>query len=333
MSGRTVVVSMGQVRHLVPMKDCIRLQEDVFRLSASGRAWEGASAWTLPDAVPMAHPRAAKMMLGGIEPDWWGIKTLAHSDGTPQTKRRMQILSLFHAESLLPAALIEANYLGYLRTGAASAVATRHLARPDARVLGVLGTGAVVRFAVCAHVALGWPIERIVLYSPSAERREQYAHELRDRHGLAVEAVEDVDEAVRRAEILISGTGAGRPAFDPQLLLPGAHVNAMGHRAELDHRIFEIARTIADDRANAIANGKLSVAIRAGAATADVIAASLGEVVAGERPGRSSERDITLFDSSGVTFQDIAVGIHVWRLARERGIGERVELDTDADMW
>lgn len=333
MSGPTLVLSMGQVRDLVTMDDCIRLQEDVFRLNAAGRAWEGTSAWTLPDAAAMAHPRAAKTMVGGIEPNWWGVKMIGFSAGTPQTRRRMQVLALFHTESLRPAALIEANYLGYLRTGAASAVATRHLARPQARTLGVLGTGAVARFALDAHVALGHPFERVLLYSPSAERREGYAREVRARHSLAVETADTVDDVVRRAEVLISGTAATQPAFDARLLQAGTHVNALGHREELEHRIFGLARTIADDRAAAAGNGKLSSAIRAGAATADAIAATLGEVVAGDRVGRTSERDVTLFDSSGVTFQDVAVGVHVWRLARERGIGDRVELDTDADMW
>lgn len=332
MSGRTLVLSMAQVRDLVSMEDCIRLQEDVFRLSASGEAWEGTSAWTMPDAA-MAHPRAAKTMVGGIEPDWWGVKMVAFSDGAPEAKRRMQVLALFHAESLVPAAVIEANHLGYLRTGAAAAVATRHLARRDARVVGVLGTGAVARFAVRAHLALGWPVERLLLYSPSQERRAAYARELRERDGLAVEVARTVEEVVPHAEVLISGTASSRPAFAAELVRPGTHVNALGHRAELDLDLFGIARTIADERANAAGNGKLSVAIDAGVATADAIDATLGEVVAGRRPGRESDSDVTLFDSSGVTFQDIAVAAHVWRLARERGVGDAVELDTDAPMW
>jgi ornithine cyclodeaminase/alanine dehydrogenase-like protein (mu-crystallin family) len=332
-SGRTAVLSMEEVKSLVSVEECIGLQEDVFRMAASGLAWDGASAWAHPDAARMVHPRAAKMTLGGIEPDWWGIKMIGFSEGTPETKRRMQILALFEAESLLPRALVEANYLGYLRTGAAAAVATKHLARPDARVVGVLGTGAVARFAVRAHVALGTAVERLLLYSPSAERRDEYARELREAHDLEVTTVDAAADAVREADVLITGTASPEPVFDASVVRSGAHVNALGHRAELDGRIFARARTIADDRANAVRNGKLGTAVRAGLAGEDAAAASLGEVIAGGEVGRRTDEEITLFDSSGLTFQDIAVGVHVVRRAAELSVGDAVEFDTDGQMW
>ena len=331
--GRTLIIPMQQVKDLLTMEACLRLQEEVFEMSASGRAWEGASAWAHPGVAAMAHPRSAKMMLGGMEPDWWAIKMIAFSEGNVATKRRMQILALFEAESLLPAAMIEANYLGYMRTGAAGAVATRHLARPDARVIGVLGSGAVSRFAVEAHMALGRDVEKICLFSPSAERMSSFARDIRERYPVDVETFSTADDVARRAEILITGTAGGSPAFDPTVLAPGTHVNALGHRAELDHRIFSIARTIADEKANAIANGKLSTAIAAGAADADAVAASLGEVIAGHRPGRRSESEITLFDSCGLTFQDIAACVHVRELVLERQTEQMVEFDTDMAMW
>ncbi|MFD1506938.1 ornithine cyclodeaminase family protein [Georgenia yuyongxinii] len=331
--GATLVIPMQQVKDLLSVEECVRLQEEVFGLSASGRAWEGASAWARPEVAAMAHPRSAKMMLGGIEPDWWGIKMIAFSDGDVDAKRRMAIVTLFEAESLLPAAIIEANYLGYMRTGAAGAVATRHLARPDARVIGVLGSGAVSRFSVDAHLALGRDVDKICLFSPSAERAARFAADIRQRHGVDVETFGTADDVARRAEILITGTGAGTPAFDPTVLAPGTHVSAMGHQGELDPRIFSMARTIADEKANAVAHGKLSTAIAAGAADAEVVAASLGDVIAGARPGRRSESEITLFDSSGLTFQDIAVGVYLRERVLERELQQMVEIDTDKAMW
>ena len=324
---------MQQVKEALSVEECVRLQEEVFEMSASGRAWEGASAWARPEVATMAHPRSAKMMLGGMEPHWWAVKMIAFSGGDVDTKRRMAIVTLFEAESLLPAAIIEANYLGYMRTGAAGAVATRHLARPDAQVIGVLGSGAVSRFSVDAHMALGRDVQKICLFSPSAERAGRFARDIRKRHGVDVETFGTADDVARRAEILITGTAVGRPAFDPTVLMPGTHVNAMGHQGELDHRIFSMARTIADEKANATANGKLSTAIAAGAADADVVVASVGEVIAGARPGRRSESEITLFDSSGLTFQDIAVGVHVRERVLERKLGQMVEIETDRAMW
>ena len=331
--GRTLTLSMRDVKELLTMDDCVGIQEHVFAENGHGRAWNGENTWIHPQDYPMTHPGTGKMMCGGIEPDWWGMKLLGTRDGDPDGRNRMQVLLLFRAETLLPVAVIEANYLGHIRTGAGAAIATKYLARKDARKVGVLGTGATARFALLAHKSLGWPVESVQVYSRSEARRAAYVEEIGAQTGYAIEALDDPEAVVRGAEILITGTASTTPAFDVDWVQPGTHINAMGQRQETPGELFKRARNIGDEAAIATADGKMSVAIANGDITAADAHGGLGEVVAGVVPGRTSEDEITVFDSSGLTVQDIATGVHVWKLAQERGLGTPVELHHDDALW
>jgi alanine dehydrogenase len=330
---RTLTLSMRDVKELLSMEDSLRIQEHVFAENGHGRAWNGGNTWIHPEDQPMTYPGTGKMMCGGIEPDWWGMKLLGTRDGDPDGRNRMQVLLLFKAETLLPVAMIEANYLGHMRTGAGAAIATKYLAREDARRVGVLGTGATARFALLAHHAMGRPIDVVQVYSRSEERRAAYVEEMGEQTGYAIEALSDPEEVVRGAEILITGTASHSPALEVDWVQPGTHINAMGQRQEIPGELFLKARNIGDEAKIATADGKMSVAIADGIITAEHAHGGLGEVVAGLKPGRTSDDEITVFDSSGLTVQDIAVGVHVWELARERGRGSAVELHHDDALW
>jgi alanine dehydrogenase len=332
-NGRTLNLSMRDVKSLLTMADCIPLQEEVFRQNGLGEAWNGPNAWVFADPDVMTHPGTGKMMCGGIEPEWWGMKLLGTREGGPDDRNRMQLLALFRAETLLPVAIMEANYLGHVRTGAGAAIATKHLARPEARTIGVLGAGATARFALLAHAAMGWEVDRVLIYSRSPENRAAYAKEMHEQTGYDIEVMDDPEPVVRAAEILITGTGSPAAALQADWVQPGTHVNAMGQRQEIDVELFKRARNIADEVPIATSDGKLSVGIAAGAITMDDAHAGLGEVVAGVKPGRESDDQITLFDSSGLAVQDIATGVHVWRLAQERGVGASVEFHHDDPLW
>jgi ornithine cyclodeaminase/alanine dehydrogenase-like protein (mu-crystallin family) len=230
--GRTLNLSMRDVKSLLTMADCIPIQEEVFRRNGEGTAWNGPNAWVFADPQLMTHPGTGKMMCGGVEPDWWGMKLLGTREGGPDDRNRMQLLALFRAETLLPVAVMEANYLGHVRTGAGAAIATKYLARRDARTIGVLGAGATARFALLAHHALGWPVEKVYIYSRSPENRQAYVEEMGAQTGFSIEALDGPEEVVRRAEILITGTGSPAPALKADWVQPGTHVNAVPARAQ-----------------------------------------------------------------------------------------------------
>ncbi len=333
MENRTLSLSMRDVKELLTMEDCVPIQEEVFRQNGDGTAWNGENAWIYPDSDLMTYPGTGKMMSGGIEPDWWGMKLLGTREGDPDARHRMQILALFRAETLLPVALMEANYLGHVRTGAGAAVATKYLARAGARTVGVLGTGATARFALHAHRAMGWPITKVYVYSRSPQHRTEFVADMGALTGYEIEPIDDPQTVVSRAEILITGTASHSPAFDADWVQPGTHINAMGQREEIPPKLFTRSYNVADEIAIGTADGKLSVAIAAGAITKDDAHASLGEVVAGKKPGRNGDEQISILDSSGLTIQDIAAGVHTWKRAVEQGRGSSVEFHHDDPLW
>jgi ornithine cyclodeaminase/alanine dehydrogenase-like protein (mu-crystallin family) len=147
--------------------------------------------------------------------------------------------------------------------------------------------------------------------------------------GLPVEAVDDVRAAVEGVDVICAATSAADPIFDGSWLAPGTHINGIGshapHMRELDTTTVRRARLIVDLRDAALAEaGDIMIPIAAGDITAEHIVGELGEVVAGQVPGRTNDEEITLFKSEGVAIQDVSVAHAVYGVARERGIGQEI---------
>jgi ornithine cyclodeaminase/alanine dehydrogenase-like protein (mu-crystallin family) len=218
--------------------------------------------------------------------------------------------------------------MGQMRTGAASGVATRYLARADAATVGIFGTGTQAPTQLEAVCAVR-PIERVRAFSPTRLHRERFAAEMSERLGLPVEAVDAPRDVVRDADVVITITKAAEPLFDGDRLSPGTHVNAAGsNRAraqEIDARTVERANVIAiDDRAQGrVEAGDLLAAERQGVLRWDEVV-ELGRVVAGAHPGRRDEASITLFESLGVAIEDVAIARRVYEKALAAGAGERL---------
>ena len=332
MSDGTLILSARDVKSLLTMEDCIATQEEVFALHAQGKTWSGRNAWIHPDGKIQTYPAQGKMMTGGIEPDWWGAKKAFYGEYDPAGRRRVQILEIFETTTLRPVSIMDCMYIGNVRTGAAAAVATKYLARKDARIIGVLGSGATAWFSLLAHRAIDWPASTVYVYSRS-ERRHSFAREMQTRTGYQVVPLEDPEAVVRQADILITGAATRAPILEACWVQPGTHVNAMGEKYEIDPKLCGLAKNVADEVDTAVRDGKLSVAIGSRMVTADAVWASLGELVAGMKPGRTSDEEITLFDSSGLCVQDLAAGLHVWKRALEKRVGQIVQFCHDEPLW
>ena len=333
MSRDSLVISGKDIRKLLTMEDDVVTQEKLFSLNAQGKAWCGETAWIQPDSKVQTYPAEGKMMTGGIEPDWWGVKNIFYGEYDPDGRRRIAILTIFDAKTLCPVAIMECLYILNVRTGAGAAVATKHLARKDARVIGVLGSGATAWFSLLAHRAIDWPASKVQIYSRSEERRNTFAEKMSSETGYNVVPVDSAEKVVREAEILITGTATLEPVLEADWVQPGTHVNAMGQKWEIDPQLYTRTKNVGDEAMTGITDGKLSVAIEAGVITKEAMHAGLGEVIEGMKSGRTSEGEITLFDSSGLCVQDIATGVHVYKLAQEQGIGRSVEFHHDEPLW
>jgi ornithine cyclodeaminase/alanine dehydrogenase-like protein (mu-crystallin family) len=319
----TRVLSMADVRALLSIEDAIGLQRDAFLALARGQTSSAPNSWLrLPGEqrgwlkLLAAHDETS----GGL-----GVKVLARFPRNPPGRNLGSLLLLFDDQDGTPLAVMDSVYITAVRTAAGAAVATEALARPAPSTMAMVGTGVLAWYTALAHRHVTPTIRRIVVYSRSAERRSAFAERVRTELGLECEAVDTVAAAVADAEVVVTATNAPEPVLLREHLAAGQHIAAIGIRTEIAPEALAACRVIGDGRAETLGDGKFSVALAAGAVTEDALGPDLGEVLDG-RPGRRSDDEITLFDSSGVAIQDLACAVHVLRAAQAAGAGTVVDL-------
>jgi ornithine cyclodeaminase len=235
------------------------------------------------------------------------------------------LVHLFSAASGVLRAVIEANRLGMMRTGAASGVATRWLARPDAEVAGVFGAGWQAEGHIEALCAVR-PLRRVKVYARHAERLAVFCQRLAERVGIEVIPAASPEETVRGSAIVSTITTSASPLFDAAWLSPGTQINAAGSnsliRRELGEDVLKrCAVIVVDSRGTALREaGDLLPALEKGGLHERQLI-ELGEVITGRHAGRSGAGDITLFESQGLAIQDLSLAVRLEALARERGFG------------
>jgi alanine dehydrogenase len=253
-----------------------------------------------------------------------------NADGPLPTHQAL--LGAFDPGTGEPVAVMDATAITALRTGAGSALSVRLLARDDARVLAIVGTGVQAR-SHAAAVALVRDFAEVRVAGRSAAKGEALAEELRAQ-GLPARAARSSEEAVRGADVVCATTHARDPVIRREWLAPGTHVTSVGYDPEgreLDDATVADALVVVESRETALAPAPagandLTQPIRDGVIGADHVHAEIGELVAGVRPGRTSPEQLTLYKSVGVAVQDAAAAALVLARARETGAGTRVAL-------
>jgi len=303
------------VKQLLTMDDALDAVEEAFRLQGLGRT----------DNRPRQRPRLERTMLqvmsAALPGIGFGLKAYTIASGGVRF-----VVLLWDEETGDLQAVIEAAYMGQMRTGAASGVATRHLARSDAATVGIFGTGTQAPTQLEAVCAVR-PIEHVWAYSPTPEHRRRFAAEMSERLDVTVDPVDTPRAAVTDADVVITITKAAEPLFDGDWLRPGVHVNAAGSNRpsarEIDLRTVERADLVTiDDRAQGrVEAGDLIAAVEQGALSWDRVV-ELGQIVAGTRKGRRAPDDVTLFESLGVAIEDVAVARRVVDKALRLDVGE-----------
>ena len=239
------------------------------------------------------------------------------------------VLPLFDADSGEPLAVFDGASLNPFKTGATGGVAIDELAPARADDLALFGSGPQARAQLKAAAAVR-ELERVEVYSPTAEHRMSFAAEMNERLDATVAAVASPSAAVEGADIVVTATNASEPVFDGDALEPGTHVTAMGQydpeRRELDETAIERATYVPDLRERALQDaGSFLYALEAGVVDEDHIHAELGEVVAGEAPGRTSEEEITVFDSGGTGIETVAGAYLLYEKGREADLGTAID--------
>lgn len=240
------------------------------------------------------------------------------------------LVYLFDAATGAMQAVIEADYLGMMRTGAASGMATRWLAREDAEVVGVFGAGWQAEGHIRALCAAR-PVRLVKVFSRKRDRLEAFCAKMRELTGVEVIAVSSSEEVVKGSDILGTVTTASLPLFEAEWVAHGTHINAAGSNALIRQEISEAllrrcSLISVDSVPTALAEaGDLLPLMEKGRLQARQLV-EIGEIIVGHRPGRSSGDEITIFESQGLAIQDLALGLRVLDAARRRGLGSELPL-------
>jgi ornithine cyclodeaminase/alanine dehydrogenase-like protein (mu-crystallin family) len=319
-----LVLGYDDVARLLPMEECIEVMEEALAALARGEMY-------LPLRFVVRPPGADGFM--GLMPSYrggerpaFGLKAINVIPDNPRLRgldAHQGGVLLSDGETGEPVAFLNASAITEIRTAAVSAVATRVLARAGARELAVLGAGVQARSHLEAMAVLGG-IERARIWSRTAEHASKLAQEA--DAPFPVEAVGSAEEAVAGADVIVTATAATEPVIRREWIADGAHINAVGaclpHVRELDTQTVADAAFFTDRRESAEQEaGDFVLAQKEGAVGPDHIRAELGEVVAEMAPGRSSEDEITIFESLGIAIEDLAAADHVVRRARAEGVG------------
>jgi ornithine cyclodeaminase/alanine dehydrogenase len=316
----TLLLTEHDVEQLLTMNIALDCVEAAFRALAV----EGA----------VNHPRRRLRLNGGMlhymaslipTQNVFGMKIYPTGPGPTNF-----LIPLYDARTAKLLALIEGDYLGQLRTGAASGVATKYMARDDARVLGLIGTGGQARTQLLAICAVR-PIERVLVFSRKPENRAEFVSAMQPHVRASIMAVDDPRAAIEPADVVATMTTATTPVFDGSWLAAGTHLNAAGsnhlRRREIDGAtVARCARIAADSVEQAqMECGDLAAAVAEGILKWENVL-EFADIVGGKAPGRESREEITLFESQGLSVWDIATAARVHELALQRGLGQQIPL-------
>jgi alanine dehydrogenase len=262
---------------------------------------------------------------------FFGLKTLTGYPGRRLAGETYFAILLFGCDTGALRAIMAANTLTGIRTGAATGVAAKYLSRPNSQVLGIIGAGVQGRFQVAALKEVR-PLKEVRVFDIDSVKAEAFAREVELDLQLAARAVGHPRDAVTGSDLVVTATAAKSPVFDGRWLDEGAHVSGIGSNApnkkELDNTVFQRSRIVVDFRDQALQEaGDLQEALRTESIQQGAIYAELGEVITGQKPGRQNDLEITLFKSVGMAIEDIAMASFVYQQALAAGVGSELDLD------
>lgn len=317
----TLHISESEVRAVLTMPMAVQAVEEISRKQATGEVVvHPRRRFELPGGGFFHYMAAADYTLGFI-----AMKQYTYVRG----KLRF-LVPLYEMASGDLLALIEADYMGQQRTGAASGVATNYLARKNSRVAAIIGTGGQARTQLEAVAAVR-KLESARAYGRDATKRDKFCSEMSAKLGIPVQSCVSASDAVRGADIVSTATTASHPVVNGADLAPGAHINAIGanhaHKRELDDEAIASADVIVVDSIEQSRQeaGDLIIAFH-GDEICWTGVKKLSEVVAGKASGRTSDTEVTLFKSNGIASWDLAVAMKVYALAKEKGLGRELPL-------
>jgi len=331
---KTLILTHRDIASLLAPGDAVGAVERAFALHGTGATRMPAKVYLpLPEfdgdfrAMPVFVPH---LDVDGNTGPAAGVKWINAHPRNPERHGLPSVVGVFilsDPDTAHPLAIMDATLMTSLRTGAAAAVATRHLARADAHTLGVIGCGAQAPSVIRCHTAIRkW--SEILLCDTRSESAHRLQLELANLPCRVVDAA-----TASAADVVCTLTPSRTPVVRAEHVRSGAHINALGADApgkqEVEVEILSRSRIFLDDHEQARESGEVNVPLHDGRLSPDAIVGTLGEVVAERLSGRTGDEDVTVFDSTGLAVQDLAVASLVYARARTQRIGTTVALVAD----
>ena len=319
----TLLLTRQEVATLLGVEECMAAVEHAFKLFAEGKV--------TPPGILGIHARDGgfhiKAGLLELGKPYFAAKANAnfpHNTSRFGLPLIQGIIVLCDAENGYPLALMDSMEITIIRTGAATGVAAKHLARHDARVATICGCGNQGRISLRALAAVR-PLTRAYAFDIDESHARRFALDLGEELGIEVRAVNELAEAVAESDICVTCTPSKQPFLNREYVSPGTFIAAVGAdnegKQELDPALFASNKIVVDLLEQCATIGDLHHALEEGAITRDQVHAELGEVIAGKKTGRTGEDEIIVFDSTGTALQDVAAAAIVYEKAASSGQG------------
>jgi alanine dehydrogenase len=314
----TLILTEAEVDSLLDMPSTLEAVESVLRARAEGRATNRARR-------RVALPKSGLNFMAAGAPEIGALGLKAYS--VARTGARFYTM-LFDPEGGELLSIMQSDKLGQMRTGAASGVATKYLAREDVNTLGLYGAGWQAESQLEAIAAVRG-LERVIVYTRREESRKLFAEKMSERIGMEIETTHAADEPAAQ-DIVVTATSSREPVLLGEWLRPGAHVNAAGSnflfKSEIDREVVRRASFVCVDSREELGleAGDLVQPLETGLILPEAVY-ELGQVIAGQVEGRRGPEDITLFASQGLALEDVAAARVVYDRAVERDVGRDIE--------
>jgi ornithine cyclodeaminase/alanine dehydrogenase-like protein (mu-crystallin family) len=329
-----LVLTAADVHELLPYRELAEVMREALAAHARGEAYQPLRSVVAPPGAPgLMALMPSYLPPPGDAPQepGYGLKAICITPGNPALgmDAHQGAVLISSGRTGEPLALVNASALTEIRTAAVSALATSLLARPDAADAAIIGTGVQARAHIRALAACR-QLARIRIAGRQPARARQCAAELEGLVAVPVTACDSVAEALDGAAIVVTATTSAVPVLERRWLAQGAHVNAVGaclpSLREIDAQTMADAALFVDSRESAMhESGDVLLAVAEGAIGAGHIRAELGEVITGKAAGRTSDREITVFESLGLAVEDLAAAAHAFRKARAAGAGVQID--------
>ncbi|MGN0659788.1 MAG: ornithine cyclodeaminase family protein [Emergencia sp.] len=326
---RTLLLTRADVKELISIPDVFISSEKAYKALSSGNVIQ-------PDIVSITMP----MFNGELDiksgcvasEEVIGIKL---ASGYPDNEKKYgmptmyALFCLLDAKTSFPLCIADAGLITYYRTAAAGAYAAVKLARPDSRTMAVLGTGALAQMHVRATKTY-FPIDEVHVYGIDTGQTERFMKTLGEEYSDVVfSRYDNVRDAVENADIIATATNSTEILLRAEWVRKGTHINAFGcdmsSKQELDPELFSAGKVVVDSLREAAVRGDTHHALEEGYIRPDDVYAEIGEIALGEKNGRETEEEITIFDSVGLSAQDIAAVEVIYQKALEKGIGREFD--------